>query len=103
LHIEGPNCVCNAFYGLIDELEIKNMNVSQIGNGWVFLRHEQWQNSACFAQATPSRLGESCKVSCLGVGSPFSPRRSGISVERLASRSGERHSPRRGREGTWEF
>jgi len=33
LHLEGPNCVCNAFYGLIDELEIKTMNVSQIGNG----------------------------------------------------------------------
>jgi len=32
----------------------------------------------------------------LGVGSPIPPRRPSIRVERLASRSGERHSPKRG-------
>jgi len=77
------------------------MNVSQIDKDWVFLWHEQWRNSACFAQATPSRLGESCRVSWSGVSLPFSPRRPGISVERLTSRSGERHPPKRGREGAW--
>jgi len=32
---------------------------------------DQRRVSAIFAQASPSRLGESCRVLCLGIGSPF--------------------------------
>jgi len=55
---------------------------------------DQRRVSAIFAQACPSRLSESCRVSCLAVGSPFSPGRPGIGVEQIASRSGERRSPK---------
>ena len=64
---------------------------------------DQRRVSAIFAQASLSRLGESCRVLCLGIGSPFSPRRLGIGVERITSRSGERRSPKRDRDVTWGF
>jgi len=64
---------------------------------------DQRRTSAIFSQASPSRLRESCRVSCLCVGSRFSPRRPGVKVERLASRSGERHLPKRDRDVTCVF
>ncbi|QCE04306.1 hypothetical protein DEO72_LG8g2342 [Vigna unguiculata] len=83
------------------------MNVSQIGNGWVFLRHEQWQNSACdpasvlsdllLAQARDTRLGEVAK----GLGNfecDISPRREARFMCCLGegvTRPGERISPKR--------
>ena len=39
----------------------------------------------------------------LGSSSWFSPRRPGKGLSDMVSRSGERHSPKRGREETWEF
>jgi len=69
-----------------------------MGVFWLFSRVIRGEFSAIFAQASLSRLGERCRVSCLGIGSPFSPRRPSIGVERIVSRSGERRSPKRDRD-----
>jgi len=64
---------------------------------------EQTRNHASLAQAGPPRLSESCRVSrwVLVRGSRLGDQQKGLSD--MVSRSGERHSPKRGREETWEF
>jgi len=74
-----------------------------VGIVLVVFTYDQRRSSAIFAQASPSRLSESCRVSCLYLGSRFSPLRPGVRVERLVSRSGESHSPKRGCKVTWVF
>jgi len=59
---------------------------------------EQRRNSASFAQTSPSRLSESCRVSFLGCGSCFSPRRLVSGLSDQYSRLGERGLPKRGRD-----
>jgi len=49
---------------------------------WVNCVREQRWNSASLAQASPSRLSESCKTSFLVCGSRCSLRRPCVSVER---------------------
>ncbi|QCE15456.1 hypothetical protein DEO72_LG11g2467 [Vigna unguiculata] len=84
--------------------------------------HEQWRNSTCFAQATPSCLGESCRssyrvrlehfaqatktgtTSRLGeVGVVFEQWRPRLGLSETSSRLGERYSPKRGRAESCAF
>jgi len=64
---------------------------------------EQWQNSASFARASLSHLGERCRSLNRVLAQAF---RSGNPVRELSdtlSRSGEIGSPKRGREEIWMF
>jgi len=64
------------------------------------MRAWQWGDSASLAQASPSRLGESCRTSrlvwvALLAGRPW------FDVERLSLAQARNSSPKRGREETW--
>ncbi|QCE03660.1 hypothetical protein DEO72_LG8g1685 [Vigna unguiculata] len=56
--------------------------------------------STIFAQASPSRLSESCRVLFWVLGSRFSPRRLVLGLSDQYSRLGERGSPKRGENGS---
>jgi len=62
----------------------------------VFFVCDQRRISTIFAQASPSRLSESCRVSFWVLGSRFSPRRLVLGLSDQYSRLGERGSPKRG-------
>jgi len=62
------------------------------GIGLVNCVREQRRNSTTFTQASPSRLSESCRVSFLGFGSCFSPRRLVSGLSDQYSRLGKREA-----------
>jgi len=93
------NCVCTVFYGLIDELEIKNMDVLRIGIGFgvfgarVVAKLYKFRSSDSFSPRRElqgsiqhSESSNSLKRPRLGLGD-------------ILSRLGKIGSPKQGRDG----